>query len=56
VVVAKLTNKGFLVRTAMGADIAPPPLAPGPDHEDKQLQAWSEWARRAQNVWRSALG
>jgi len=56
VVVAKLTNKGFLQRTAMGADIAPPLLHPGPDHEDKQLQAWTEWARRAQNSWRSALG
>jgi DNA-binding response OmpR family regulator len=56
VVVAKLTFKGFLIRTSLGADIAPPQLVPGPDHEDKQLQAWTEWARRAQSSWRSALG
>ena len=55
-VISKLTVKGFLRRKSLGADIAPPPLVAGPDHEDKQLQAWTEWARRAQCVWRSALG
>ena len=55
-VISKLTAKGFLRRTAHGADIAPPPLVAGPDKEDKQLQAWTEWSKRAQCVWRSALG
>jgi CheY-like chemotaxis protein len=55
-VISKLTAKGFLRRSAQGADIAPPPLVAGPDKEDKQLQAWTEWAKRAQCVWRSALG
>ena len=55
-VVSKLTAKKFLKRITHGADIAPPPLVAGPDKEDKQLQAWTEWGKRAQCVWRSGLG
>jgi hypothetical protein len=56
VVLTKLTVKKLLQRLQPGAEIAPPPLVPGPDREDKQLQAWTEWARRAQPIWKSALG
>ena len=55
-VLGKMTAKKLLKRVHLGAEIAPPNLIPGPDVDEKQLQAWTEWSRKAQPIWKSALG